>query len=132
MKHAHALLFATLAALISMPTLAHHGQAAYDRDVTITISGVVTEFRFTNPHVRVLFDVINQSGEVEQWIGAATAPNKLARAGWTKSTLKPGDEIELSGRRGRSDAKAMHINQIVTADGRALQMREQIDNRNVP
>jgi hypothetical protein len=65
-------------------------------------------------------------------MGAVTAPNKLARAGWTKSTLKPGDIIELIGLGGWNDAQAMHVNQIITADGHAHQMREQIDGRNIP
>ena len=84
------------------------------------------------PLAQIAFDVVTYSGEVQHWMGAVTAPNKLARAGWTKSTLKPGDEIELSGRRGWNNAQAMHVNQIVMADGRALQMRGKIGGRTLP
>jgi hypothetical protein len=132
MKHGHALLFATLAALMSMPTLAHHGQAAYDRNARLTLTGTVTEFRFINPHAQIAFDVVTESGEIQHWMGAVTSPNKLARAGWSKSTLQPGDVIEVSGLGGRNDARSMHINQIVTADGHTMQMREQIDGRTIP
>ena len=62
------------------------------------------------PLAQIAFDVVTYSGEVQHWMGAVTAPNKLARAGWTKSTLKPGDEIELSGRRGWNNAQSMHVN----------------------
>ena len=62
------------------------------------------------PLAQIAFDVVTYSGEVQHWMGAVTAPNKLARAGWTKSTLKPGDEIDLSGRRGWHNAQAMDVN----------------------
>lgn len=122
---------AMLTVLAIPPTLAHHGQAAYSRE-TMTLDATVTEFRFVNPHAQLGFDVESASGEVQRWIGAMTAPNKLARAGWTKSTLKPGDEITITGRPGRNGAHAMHIMQIVMADGRPFQMREMLDGRVLP
>lgn len=131
MQYQRALLFTTLAVLAGPPTLAHHGQAAYGRE-TVTLDATVTEFRFINPHAQLSFDVVTESGEVQHWTGAATAPNKLARAGWTKTTLEPGDKIEITGRPGRNDAHAMHIMQIVMADGHPLQMRERLDGLFVP
>ena len=132
MKNGTTQLISILTLLMGYPALAHHGQAAYGNE-TVTLSGTVTEFRFVNPHVRVSFDVVTDSGETQHWTGALTAPNKLARAGWTKSTLEPGDEIEITGRRGRNNAHAMHIGQIVMAeDGHALQLREQLDGRTLP
>ncbi len=127
-------LMATLGLVtaLAMPVLAHHGGAAYGNEI-VTLNATVTEFRFANPHVRVSFDVATESGEVQHWIGSLTAPNKLARAGWTKSTLEPGDSIEITGRRGRNGAHAMQIRQIVMAeDGHVLQLREQLDGRTLP
>jgi hypothetical protein len=69
---------------------AHHGTAAYDTVNPLTLKGTVTDFRFINPHCQVYFDIKNDKGEVEHWQGELTAPNKLARAGWTKHTLNPG------------------------------------------
>ncbi len=120
-----------LATLAMPPALAHHGQAAYTRE-TVTLAATVTDFRFINPHAQLAFDVETESGKVERWTGAMTAPNKLARAGWTKTTLQPGDEITITGRPGRNDAQAMHIMQIVMADGRPLQMREMLDGQVLP
>jgi hypothetical protein len=125
------LLLTILFMLCVPPALAHHGQAAYTRE-TVTLDATVTGFRFINPHAQLAFDVETESGEVQHWTGAMTAPNKLARAGWTKSTLKPGDGITITGRPGRNDAHAMHIMQIVMADGRPLQMREMLDGQVLP
>ena len=132
MKNGCRQLVTILSVLMGLPASAHHGQAAYGNE-TVTLNATVTEFRFVNPHAQVSFDVVTESGETQHWMGALTAPNKLARAGWTKSTLEPGDEIEITGRRGRNGAHAMHIGQIVmAADGHVLQLREQLDGRTLP
>ena len=132
MKNGTTQLISILTLLMGYPALAHHGQAAYGNE-TVTLNATVTEFLFVNPHARVSFDVTTDSRETQHWTGALTAPNKLARAGWTKSTLVPGDEIEITGRRGRNGAHAMHIGQIVMAkDGHVLQLREQLDGRVIP
>jgi uncharacterized protein DUF6152 len=87
--------FAVLA--VAGPTFAHHGTAAYYMKDTVTVKGTVTDFEFVNPHCQVYFDVKNDNGETEQWQGELTAPTKLARGGWTKHTLKPGDTVTVSG-----------------------------------
>lgn len=132
MKNGYGQLLAVLSVLMALPAIAHHGQAAYGNE-TVTLNATVTEFRFVNPHAQVSFDVAVESGETQHWTGALTAPNKLARAGWTKYTLEPGDEIEITGRRGRNGAHAMHIRQIVMAkDGHVLQLREELDGMVLP
>jgi hypothetical protein len=83
--------------IVSGPSFAHHGTAAYDTQNIVTVKGTMTDFRFINPHVQLFFDVKNDKGEVEKWQAELTAPNKLSRAGWDKHTLKPGDSITASG-----------------------------------
>lgn len=83
--------------MVSGPMLAHHGTAAYDTTKSVTVQGTVTEFQFVNPHVEIYFDVKGDKGNVEKWQAEATSPNHLARAGWTKNTLKPGDQITATG-----------------------------------
>src|SRR5207245_9820980 len=77
-------------------TFAHHGTAAYDTTNPLTVKGKVTEFRFINPHCQVYFDIKTDKGEVEHWQAELTAPNKLARAGWTKQSLNPRDRITVT------------------------------------
>lgn len=116
------LSFALL--FMATSTFAHHGGAAYESTVT-TVKGTITEFRFVNPHCQILFDVVNDKGQVEHWQGEVTAPNKLARAGWTKYTLKPGDVFTISGRTGKNNAKALAINKLVAANGQSLPLSEE-------
>ncbi len=120
------LFLLTTAFLLSASALAHHGRAVYSTDV-IMLEATVTEFRFVNPHVQVYFDITTESGEIEHWQGELTAPNKLARGGWTKSTLQPGDQIRITGRAARNDGHSVAINEIIMPDGEAIPLWEVLD-----
>ena len=58
-------------------------------------------------------------------INSATAPNKLARAGWTKRTLEPGDHIVVSGTPHKDGSHVIQIRKLVAPDGKDLQLNEQ-------
>jgi hypothetical protein len=76
---------------------AHHGTSNYENtSKTITLSGVVTEFVWANPHAYVLFDVKDEKGNVVHWAGEMNSPGVLRNAGWTKTTLKTGDQVTLT------------------------------------
>src|SRR5216683_5872031 len=120
-----ALILGVAAVLIvSGPTFAHHGTAAYDTTKVVTVKGTMTEFRFINPHVQLYFDVKNDKGEVEKWQAELTAPNKMSRAGWDKHTLKPGDSITASGYITKSETHTMWLNKLIGPDGEDLRLRE--------
>ena len=120
------LIISVVAALIvSGPTFAHHGTAAYDTKDIVTVKGTMTDFLFINPHVQLHFDVKNDKGVVEKWAAELTAPNKLARAGWDKYTLKPGDSITASGYVDKGDGHTMWINKLIGPVGEELQLREE-------
>lgn len=107
----------------SAPTLAHHGFAAYTNE-TRTVQATITNFRFVNPHVQLYFDVENEMGEVEHWQAELTAPNKLSRGGWTKNTLKPGDEVQITGQVARNGGRSIRIRELRKAGGEPLPLRE--------
>lgn len=111
-------------AVACLPGFAHHGSAAYETTEMITVKGTITEFRFINPHCQVFFDVKNDKGEVEHWQGELTAPNKLARAGWTKHSLSPGDAVTVSGSLAKNGAHSLWIRKLVGPDGQAMQLSE--------
>ena len=113
--------------VLSGPAFGHHGSAAYDMSKTITVTGKITDFQFVNPHVLISMDVKDASGKVDKWEGELTSPNHLARAGWTKSTLKPGDEITLIGGPAKSGTPTMWIRKI-TKDGQEVSLGGGGDN----
>jgi uncharacterized cupredoxin-like copper-binding protein len=110
--------------IMAVPMFAHHGTAAFDTSKAVTVKGTVTEFVFLNPHVQIYFDVKNDKGEMEKWQGELTAPNKLARAGWTKKTLQPGDTIEVTGFRVQSGGNTLWIRKLVDPHGESLPLFE--------
>jgi DNA/RNA endonuclease YhcR with UshA esterase domain len=115
-------LFVLVAVLLaaSGSALAHHGTANYDMTKAITVKGTVTDFQFINPHTLILFDVKNDKGEVEHWQAEATSPNHLVRAGWTKNTVKPGDQISISGFRAKNGANVLRFQKMVLANGQEI------------
>jgi uncharacterized protein DUF6152 len=113
--------------VLSGPAFAHHGAAAYEMSKTITVTGTVTDFQFVNPHVLIAMDVKDASGKVEKWQGELTSPNHLSRAGWTKSTLKPGDQVTLIGGPAKSGSPTMWIRKIMK-DGEEVSLGGGGDN----
>ena len=86
----------TLLALMAAaaPLFAHHGtNASYDMDKTITVTGTVTEFVWSNPHCQLYLDVKDADGKVVSWGAETNSPGNLKAAGWTRDIVKPGDKV---------------------------------------
>ena len=82
----------------SIPVLAHHSFAAeYDSNKTITIHGNVQKVAWVNPHAYVWVDVKDESGKVTTYAFESLSPNALMRGGWTRNSLKAGDEVTVDG-----------------------------------
>jgi len=92
------LLLTAAAALATTPLAAHHNFAAhYNGDQIIEHRGVVTQFRFVNPHARVYFEITNADGTTTEWMAEGDASVALRRSGWVPDQLKPGDRIHVVG-----------------------------------
>ena len=102
------------------PALAHHGTAAYQEGKQISVTGTVTGFEFANPHTLVYVDVKQSDGTVAKWQGEMTSPNHLVRAGWTKNSIRRGEQITITGLLMKRDARSMWIRKIVKGDGTEL------------
>ncbi|MBV8906410.1 MAG: hypothetical protein JOZ22_22450 [Acidobacteriia bacterium] len=93
--------------------LAHHGNTSYNTSEPYTVSGTVTEFQFLNPHCIVTLETKNASGVTQKWQGELTSPNHLIRAGWNAQSLKPGDQVTLTGWRAKSGSNSLWITKTV-------------------
>jgi hypothetical protein len=92
-----ALLFAGIAT-------AHHGVAGYDMTKTVTLHGTVTKFDWGNPHVVVYLDAKPEGGEMQHWTIEFASPVHMVRAGWSKSSMKTGDDIVIEAHPSRNGA----------------------------
>jgi hypothetical protein len=110
--------------LAALSAVAHHGAGVFDAQKTVTVTGVVADFQFVNPHVLIFVDVDDESHGRVQWGGELTSPNRLARMGgpvkWHREILKPGDAISMSGHPARNGAPAMSITRVEDGDGTVL------------
>ena len=86
-----------LGLLAAAPVWAHHSFAAeYDSKQLITLKGVITKVEWTNPHIYIYIDVKDANGEVTNWSLEGYPPNTLKRTGFSRDSLKIGDEITVT------------------------------------
>lgn len=82
--------------IFSLPSFAHHGYAAYDTDKQVTIKGTVTQWFWANPHCVLQLDVTDASGQVIHWSAETETPTTMNRMGWTRDSIKPGDQVTVT------------------------------------
>ena len=117
---------ATLLALlvIGSTALAHHSPIVFDRSRQATLTGVVTEFRWGNPHCWIHVDVADADGKVSNWGVEMNPASHLAREGWRSTTLKPGDKVSIVVYPLRNDEKGGQYISITLPDGKTLGQRD--------
>lgn len=76
-----------------VPLLAHHGNATYNYDKKIVVSGTVTEWIWANPHCWLKLDAKDEKGELKHWIVEASAPPTISAQGWSHNSFKAGDQV---------------------------------------
>jgi hypothetical protein len=91
------LLCAVILAAAAMPLVAHHSGAMFDERKSITLTGTVKEFQYTNPHSWLLVDVKDGSGKVTTWGFEAEGPSTLRRAGIRPSDFLAGTPVTITG-----------------------------------
>jgi Family of unknown function (DUF6152) len=119
--------FALLAAVFGVflavtPLAAHHSfSAEYDSKKSVTLKGTVTKVEWMNPHVYFYIDVMDDSGNINNWSLEMGPPNGLERSGWTRNTMKVGDEVTVEGTLAKDGAKQANARSVtMTATGKKL------------
>ncbi len=91
------ILTGLILAMTLTPLQAHHSTAMFDDQREVTMTGIIKEFQYTNPHSWLIIDVTNDDGSVTTWGFEAEGPTTLTRSGIRKSTLPPGTKITITG-----------------------------------
>jgi len=101
---------------------AHHAfDTEFDAKKPVTLRGIVTKVEWTNPHVWFYLNVKNEKGEVENWGFEMGGPNGLQREGWTRNTIKIGDEFIVEGFLARNGSRNVNSKLVtVAATGKKL------------
>jgi hypothetical protein len=109
------LLFAV--ALLPTRLLAHHGWSQYHRDQTVTITGLITEVAFTNPHVSIKVEADGKT-----WIVVMAPVYGMQTRGLPSGSLRSGMEVTLVGHPHRSNPNEMRAERI-TVGGKTVELR---------
>ncbi len=98
------------------PVMAHHSfSAEYDSTKKISLKGIVTKVDWMNPHVYFYLDVTDDSGNVVNWAFEMGPPNGLERSGWTRNTMKVGDEVIVEGSLAKDGSKQANARSVTMA-----------------
>ena len=100
---------------------AHHSFAAeFDFQKPVTLKGAVVQWEMINPHGWITIDVRAEDGKTARWMVETSNPNGLMRLGWTKRSLKPGDEITVEGYKAKDGSNTANAATVTLADGRKV------------
>ena len=117
----NALLTAALLMWTVPEAVAHHSFAVFfDETKSVTVSGSVTEFRFTNPHAIIEITRKTPQGQVETWRAETNAVTLLRRRGWTADSLKVGETVTIDGWPSRDGSRYLRVRRVVRSDGTVL------------
>jgi hypothetical protein len=122
---AHFVRLATLGVGLlaaSAPVLAHHSfSAEFDANAPVTIQGKVTKVAWTSPHVWIYVNVAGPDGKLVNWGFELGAPHQVQNAGWTRTMVKPGDELLVDGFRARDGSNKMNAAKVtMVSTGKVL------------
>jgi hypothetical protein len=109
--------FVIAALLVATSALAHHSNSAFDGDKVMVLTGTVTEWKWSNPHVWIILSVDDDKGGKVEWAIEGRTPGQLVRAGWSKTTLKPGETITVDFSPAKDGTKTGLLTRVRRADG---------------
>jgi hypothetical protein len=103
------------------PVMAHHSFAAeFNGDKPITLQGTLTKLEWTNPHIWMYLDVKDQNGNIVAWQCEGGPPNTLTRNGWSKNSIKPGDQITIDGWLAKDNSKTCNARSVKLPSGKSV------------
>jgi len=127
---ATATVFACAMAAFAAPALAHHSFAMFDHEKTITVSGTVKEFEWTNPHAWIHI-VAEEAGKPVEWSFEMGSVGQVTAQGWKRDTIKPGDKISVEGHPLKDGSRGGQYRSVTLANGQSIRQRADGNNNNV-
>ena len=114
------LLAVAVGLLVSVPLLAHHGNASASGGEPVTLKGTVKSWLWSNPHCLLTLDVKGEDGKVVEWIVETQAPSTIYSIGYRKNSFKPGDVVTVTVAPVKGGRSYGSISRVVLADGTAI------------
>lgn len=100
---------------------AHHSfSAVYDDKRTVSVTGVVTQFKFVNPHALMSIDVTDERGTTVKWTVEFPGRLNLSEVGWTAESIKNGERLTVTGNPAHIIPARLSFSRIAKSDGTVL------------
>lgn len=120
--------FLAWSCLTAMPALAHHSfDAEYDDTKIATLTGIVTNVEWINPHAFISISFKDESGVTKEFKVELGPPYALTRGGWKRDTVKIGDKVTMQdtalAKDGSNRAGSTQNTRMILASGQKLPMR---------
>jgi len=105
--------------VLAVSGYAHHPfSAEYDWKQPVTLTGTVEKIEWSNPHAVLYINGKDQNGEMKHWTLEMGSPSALTHAGWTRNTVKMGDQVTVDGWMSKTKKDHANVKSVKMADGR--------------
>ena len=127
--NARAIAIASAAvSLLALPAAAHHSFAMFDQQKVVTLTGTVKDYEWVNPHSWIYLMVADDTGAPKQWAIEMGSPGQISRIGWTRDSIKPGDNVTIEINPLRDGTRGGTIVSLTLPDGKKLGKAGQTNN----
>jgi hypothetical protein len=124
LRHTVSAAVLLLIACSGATLVAHHSFSMFDMEKNVTYEGVVVDYKWINPHTHFTVDIKPgpnvDPANVGRWDVEGGSTNIMARQGWTRATLKPGQPIKLVGHPMKDGSKGISLFYMITRDGKRM------------
>ena len=122
MRLLRGLLFAIPALMLFAASASSHHSFApvYDDKRVIMVTGVVTQFKFVNPHAMMFMEVTDGTGKVAKWTVEFAGSLNLSEVGWTAQSIKAREKVTVTGNPTHTESQRLFFRKLVRPDGTEL------------
>jgi len=105
---------------------AHHSFSMFDQSKTLTLTGTVKSWQWTNPHTWLVVVVKNDKGETQEWSIEGQSPSVLrGEQGYSRDIMKTGDKIVVRIHPRGDGTLGGSLMGVTDQDGKALNQQPQ-------
>jgi hypothetical protein len=101
-------------------TSAHHSTVAYSLQSIVLKNATMTKVLWAQPHIVLTFTVKENNGTVSTWNTESGSPGSVARLGWNRNSVKPGDKVTIELYPAKNGARVGRLKKIIFPDGHEL------------
>ena len=107
--------------LVGVVSAAHHSRTGYEDEFTVTLTGVVQEFRWRNPHTFLVWTVTDEDGNEVDWTGEMSSIQTVTSWGVSRNSFPQGEEVTVTAFPSTRGTPHSIIQKVtMTADGKVV------------